>query len=358
MVRGGDGTCGLPEVCGDGILNPANGEQCDDGNLTDGDGCDALCTLEGLPDGSQCETSQVCRSGNCSEGICIAPDPCAAAPADSDGDGVCDALDVCQDGDDTADADLDGVADACDVCPVDNPDDSDGDGFCDSVDFCFGNDAIGDVDGDGVCDDLDLCPFDNPDDSGLDGVCDSLDICPIGDDRLDTDLDGVADACDLCPFDATDSCAVAFCGNTFVDPGEVCDDGNTVDGDGCNSTCTSDESCGNGIVDVFEECDDGNLVDGDGCSAVCTLDGTCGPDAPDDDGDGVCNLLSICPIGDDNLDTDLDGTPDACDICPPFCPAGEVCIPGGGCTALCRVDDDCPGGQVCDVDQFICTVVP
>lgn len=29
----------------------------------------------------------------------------------------------------------------------------------------------------------------------------------------------------------------AVCGNSIVETGETCDDGNTVDGDGCSSTC-------------------------------------------------------------------------------------------------------------------------
>jgi cysteine-rich repeat protein len=33
-----------PCTCGDGTLDP--GEQCDDGNKTDGDGCSAGCQLE------------------------------------------------------------------------------------------------------------------------------------------------------------------------------------------------------------------------------------------------------------------------------------------------------------------------
>ena len=32
--------------CGDGLLLPADNEQCDDGNTNDGDGCSALCTIE------------------------------------------------------------------------------------------------------------------------------------------------------------------------------------------------------------------------------------------------------------------------------------------------------------------------
>src|SRR5688572_22533592 len=53
------------------------------------------------------------------------------------------------------------------------------------------------------------------------------------------------------------------CGNGEVDEAaeEVCDDGNIEDGDGCNSTCRSNETCGNSYTDDHledaEECDDG-----------------------------------------------------------------------------------------------------
>ena len=33
-------------VCGDGYFNLSAGEQCDDGNNTDGDGCSAVCLME------------------------------------------------------------------------------------------------------------------------------------------------------------------------------------------------------------------------------------------------------------------------------------------------------------------------
>src|SRR5438045_3287335 len=32
-----------------------------------------------------------------------------------------------------------------------------------------------------------------------------------------------------------------LCGNHNVDPGETCDDGNNVDGDGCSATCGTDD---------------------------------------------------------------------------------------------------------------------
>jgi cysteine-rich repeat protein len=62
-----------------------------------------------------------------------------------------------------------------------------------------------------------------------------------------------------------------ICGDGALDPGEDCDDGNTVDGDGCRADCTVEE-CGDGIVDPQEECDDDNTNDGDGCSATCKLE--------------------------------------------------------------------------------------
>ncbi len=97
-----------------------------------------------------------------------------------------------------------------------------------------------------------------------------------------------------------------ICGDGGIDPGEQCDDGNLVNGDGCSNTCTL-EQCGNGVIDENEqcdaggangtkdsncsltcmisfcgdgmvdagngeECDDGNNVSGDGCSNVCTVE--------------------------------------------------------------------------------------
>lgn len=68
---------------------------------------------------------------------------------------------------------------------------------------------------------------------------------------------------------------LADCGNATVDAGEACDDGNTTDGDGCDSNCQP-TGCGNGVRTDGEECDDGNVADGDWCSATCTVIGVCG----------------------------------------------------------------------------------
>ena len=54
----------------------------------------------------------------------------------------------------------------------------------------------------------------------------------------------------------------AVCGNGTVEAGEQCDDGNTADGDGCDSNCQIEPVCGNGTVEAGEQCDDGNTDSG------------------------------------------------------------------------------------------------
>jgi cysteine-rich repeat protein len=70
---------------------------------------------------------------------------------------------------------------------------------------------------------------------------------------------------------AAPSPAGAVCGDGLPEQGEACDDGNTIECDGCEPSCQP-AHCGNGVVDCCEECDDGNTVDGDGCDSVCTFD--------------------------------------------------------------------------------------
>jgi cysteine-rich repeat protein len=49
----------------------------------------------------------------------------------------------------------------------------------------------------------------------------------------------------------------SYCGDYITDTGngEQCDDGGTVNGDGCDSTCQIEAICGNGIVEGDEQCD-------------------------------------------------------------------------------------------------------
>lgn len=84
--------------------------------------------------------------------------------------------------------------------------------------------------------------------------------------------------------------ATGMCGDGILDMGEVCDDGNTVDGDGCDSNCTP-TACGNRVVSAGEECDDGNLTGGDCCSPTCAFE----PAA------ASCDDANLC-TGDDRCD--------------------------------------------------------
>jgi len=71
-------------------------------------------------------------------------------------------------------------------------------------------------------------------------------------------------------------CIPPECGNTVVESGEECDDGNVVDGDGCSALCAVEHICGNGVVTGTEQCDDGNVLDADGCSSACAIEHICG----------------------------------------------------------------------------------
>jgi len=83
-------------------------------------------------------------------------------------------------------------------------------------------------------------------------------------------------------------CTISICGNGFVEPGEQCDDGNTLSCSpypGCNADCSLVQACGNGIKECGEQCDDNNLLEGDGCSSSCKVE-YCG--------DNRCNNGETC----------------------------------------------------------------
>lgn len=67
-----------------------------------------------------------------------------------------------------------------------------------------------------------------------------------------------------------------ICGNGKIESGEACDDGNTINNDGCSFSCMVEvvlpAICGNRIVESGEACDDGNVINNDGCSSACTLE--------------------------------------------------------------------------------------
>jgi cysteine-rich repeat protein len=129
------------------------------------------------------------------------------------------------------------------------------------------------------------------------------------------------------------------CGNAVGDPGEECDDGNPVLGDGCRTDCTR-EVCGDGRLDPQETCDDGNLVDGDCCSATCVVspDGT-----PCDDGD-VCTAPDECTAGECVGTSEVD-----CSLDEP-CRIGLCDQEAGGCViAVLANGTRCNDGDACTI---------
>ncbi len=120
------------------------------------------------------------------------------------------------------------------------------------------------------------------------------------------------------PVCLVDGISPRACGNNILETseGEVCDDGNIVDGDGCRADCRSNETCGNSVIDLAlgETCDDGNNTDGDGCSSDCQSNETCGNGILDTAAKEVC---------DDGNNAD-----------------------GDGCRADCLSDETCGNGEV------------
>ncbi len=210
-----------PGVCGDGALD--DGEECEDGNRLDGDGCSSSCELECAPEDEPC-TEVVC------------------------GDGILGTGETCDDRNARSD---DGCSSSCRiesgyVCPVPGSP-------CEREPTC-GN-----------------------------GVIEAGESCDDGD---TSSSDGCSASCAIeNGFDCTgmpSMCRPTTCGDGTTQGGEGCDDGNALPFDGCSSDCRLEPTCipamactspcGDGIVVGSEQCDDGNKRNGDGCSSTCSVE--------------------------------------------------------------------------------------
>jgi len=168
-----------------------------------------------------------------------------------------------------------------------------------------------DADGDGVCDANDICPdFDDNligtacnEDVCMVGQTYDTDCNCTGGTFQDSDGDGVCDANDVCP-DFDDNLIGTACNE------DVCMAGQTYDID-CNCTGgTFQDSDGDGVCDANDVCPDfddnliGTACNEDVCMAGQTYDIDCnctGGTFQDSDGDGVCDANDVCPDFDDNL---------------------------------------------------------
>ena len=327
------------------------GEECDDANFLDGDGCSTTCTIEagysctliGLTShcDAACGDGLVLATENCDDGnkrnfdgctnicnveagyTCIGGTP--TGPADECDDACGDAINVggteCDDGNLVN-------GDGCDsTCHFELGWTCEGGSKWDP-DTCF------EKCGDGIRFGTQQC--DDGNSVGLDG-CSSL--CTVEDGYLCTG--GSSTTPDVC---------TEVCGDGINVLGNPCDDWNQGDGDGCDQNCNDeigwvcsggsaarfdlcDETCGdyrNFQPDVIYKCDDGNLYINDGCDHIC-----------------IVEKGYVC----------TGGTPDTHDTCTEICgdarnigilPCDDGnTLPGDGCSDLCQVEAGwlCSGGS-------------
>ncbi|MEC9070918.1 MAG: DUF4215 domain-containing protein, partial [Myxococcota bacterium] len=170
-------------ICGDGVLE--GGEQCDDANLANDDGCNAVCAVE---DGFDCVGSPTSQcSAICGDGVRI------------------QAYEACDDGNSLGD-------DGCNAdCEVDE-------GWA-----CLGalTSVCSAVCGDGLV----IAPSESCDDGNQ----------ALGDGCSNTCVIETGWSC----VDSPSSVCSEVCGDGIAVGAEACDDGNQTDCDGCSPTCQS-----------------------------------------------------------------------------------------------------------------------
>eukprot|EP00435_Cladocopium_sp_Y103_P068641 s1255_g31.t3 len=310
--------CRIP--CGDGIRHIVAGEECDDGNIINGDGCTSDCRIE---------TGYTCPTVGWPQVLLT---PCRAIC----GDGLRLGEEECDDNNTVAG---DGCGPDCKVelgwfCKR-KPDDT--------GEVCLNTCLNGIIDPGEECDDANTFSDDG---------CDNCIVepgwsCEVIANRQTSTSSG--------------SYCVPVCGDGFrIESGpmaEQCDDGNNLAGDGCDPschietgwTCVSQASevntsalrcepvCGDGLLVVGEGCDDGNKDSGDGCSASCQVERgfVCSPE----------DYLTKSEVA--------TGPPFAAQnrtVCIPICgdglvllTFGEACddgnrVPGDGCDENCAIE--------------------
>ena len=378
-------------VCGDHVLD--DGEECDDGNFTSGDGCDPACIIE------QCGNGIIQFGERCDEGSNNSdtiPNRCRTnCNFPSCGDGIIDQAEMCDDGNNI---ETDHCRSTCILARC-------GDGLL-RTDLIMGDEEYEECDdgelnsntranacrsncmlaycGDGVRDAGEECDLgeqnsSEPGSGALcrqdcrlprcgDGVSDSRPECTVNHQEEPPPLCGngilnEGEECDQGEINHRDdsaedgsynsdaitcrsNCQLARCGDGIRDLEEACDDGNNQDEPCaygqvscqiCNRDCAlvlgqETSYCGDGVIDSRELCDDGNNQSGDGCSMDCIPEGLrCG--------NGVIDEGEECDDGNYN-----DG--DGCDFeCKSECgngslDLGEVCDEGhlnqtGSCDLAC-----------------------
>jgi cysteine-rich repeat protein len=290
------GVC-IDSTCGDAVITAP--EECDDGNVTDGDGCNS-CKFSCLSTDS---------TRNCSGG-----DPCAGASTCND------ATHTCSKGTPLADGADCGGGKVCKagVC---------GSGSC----------------GDGIVTAPEQCDFGSGNGAGTGCEIDCKFSCSkTADTCSDGDLCNGVEACkDVMVGGKTgQKCAAG----TAAADGTASGTGNT-----CKAGVCASATCGNGTLDTGEDCDFGaGNGPGTGCEKSCKFSCTKTPTDSCSDGN-ACNGVETCGTVTVSGKTGQKCSPGTALAACASCGTGGVCITGTCKTSTCGdMCIDSTKGETCD----------
>ncbi len=231
-------------TCGNSILEGT--EECDDGNTTNGDGCENDCGFTCIaadPKRNHCDDANACNGTE----TCTAMHKCQAGTPIADGM-ACGAGKVCTGGNCMSGSCGDKIVSAPEECDDGNSTTGDGcEGTCKFS--CLSTDTTR------KCTPADPC-------AGQ-GTCnDNTHVCAAGTPLANGTACGTGKTC------KAGVCTLLTCGNGTIDPGETCEPPSTAT---CDATCHTIvvAVCGNGVLDMGEQCDDGNTRNLDGCDKTC-----------------------------------------------------------------------------------------
>ena len=360
-----------PPVCGNGILE--DGEECDDGNNVDGDGCDANCQNEECGDGIiQTGLSEECELPNTFDNIYCSQttEQCLGSKLGTrDSYGDCDVSCGCLEdpfeyecvaGECGADCGNHGdcPGDSCEITYNDNCDgtklvDYNGNKIKDSYTVSDECDDTCDLDKCG-CSDCQVDCSETPDTYCVVGECEAECV-------VDSDCDdGNEHTIDTCNGCLCDNEYVPYCGDGNVDPGEECEaDGKW--GETHEYTCNYDNT--------YNKCVDCKYEHVNECKYFCSADLECDGLTPNtelkDCSYGHDYLQDYCDenclLADDNCEDDYSGCTanPKCDEEDPFAPVNPYCT--YQCSVVdCLIDADCDDGlycngqETCNLDTYTC----
>ena len=269
--------------CGDKLVQPSAGEQCDDGNAAPGDGCDAMCAIEVVcGDGK----THVLAGEQCDDGNATPGDGCSGA-CQIEGAKYLTEIEPNEPPNPSSLAGYDGVVAA--IIPI-----ADQDFFTFDVTIPNSSVVIEVSNGKGGCPtgfDPRIYFYDSAqtlltsdDDSGADKC--SLISPAVASLAVSTAASNLAVGTYTVKVeDYQNNAEQSFyvlevtvkppgCGDLVIQASEQCDDGNSAPGDGCSDTCQIEAVCGDGQVHAVagEQCDDMNQTPGDGCSDTCQIE--------------------------------------------------------------------------------------